>query len=95
VNTRELKNILEERKSKLRIEIAEEKIKTFKDPLEVMEKQMRLVELNSVLHIIEHAVAPDLRKETKTLEQMKSYIVNSMRDQMKQNISSELKNQGK
>lgn len=95
VNTRELKNILEERKSKLRIEIAEEKVKTFKDPLEVMEKQMRLVELNSVLHIIEHAVAPDLRKETKTLEQMKSYIINSMRDQMKQNVASELQNQGK
>ena len=95
MNTRELKNILEKRKSNLKVEIAEEKIKPSKEPLEIIEKQMRLVELDSIIHIIENAVAPDLRKETKNLEQMKSYIIKSLQDNIKKDAISELKTQNK
>ena len=91
LNTRELRNILEERKSELKIKIAKERAKSFNNPMEIMEKQMRLVELNSILYIIEHGTAPELGDQTKTLEQMKSY----MHNQIKQNVASELQNQGK
>jgi hypothetical protein len=95
VNTRELKNILEKRKSNLKVEIAEEKVKSKKEPLEIIEKQMRLVELNSIIYIIEHAVAPDLRKESKNLEKMKSFIIQTMQDNIKQNCDNKLEKQNK
>jgi hypothetical protein len=95
VNTRELKNILEKRKSNLKVEIAEEKVKSIKEPLEIIEKQMRLVELNSIIYIIEHAVAPDLRKETKNLEQMKSFIIQTMQHNINQDYDNKLEKQNK
>lgn len=95
MNSRELKNILERRKSNLKIKIAEEKAKSIKEPLEIIEKQMRLVELDSIIHIIENAVAPDLRKETKSLEQMKNFIIKSLQDNIKKDAISEIKNQDK
>lgn len=95
LNTRELKNILEKRKTNLKVEIAEEKAKSVKEPLEIIEKQMRLVELNSIIYIIEHAVAPYLRKEAKSLEQMKTFIIKSLQNNIKKDAISEIKNQDK
>lgn len=95
MNTRELKNILEKRKSNLKVEIAEEKVTSIKEPLEIIEKQMRLVELNSIIYIIEHAVAPDLRKETKNLEQMKSFIIQTMQHNINQDYDNKLEKQNK
>jgi hypothetical protein len=95
LNTRELKNILEKRKTNLKVEIAEEKAKSVKEPLEIIEKQMRLVELNSIIYIIEYAVAPDLRIEAKSLEEMKIFIIKSLQNNIKKDAISKIKNQDK